>query len=435
MLGPQEGAMSKPKPVKSKPIKTKTGNVTADSGDVLAFDGPRVVHALSDGLVPAQYYFADLECEIVMPWTFLPGAGETHYVVPVWDDHIAPPVDVLPALALDGPLTPGDFPIQFAIPQSFLLNSANVDLYFRVHLDSPTSPNFDTSEPTLLRIDRDAPGGPGPLPPAIYPVDPITDPYLGVTPLVPMQIPGGYFGREIGDQVLMYFSDMNTLPTGAPTVVSAPLVSATGQIFVDVPNTVFQNFPGADFIFCFYRLRDRAGNLNPDFSLVAQAALQVGLPAPTYLRPRFPQADSEPIANPNRYMTCACTPRIWFGVEIRIDPNTGPGPGIQHGELVVMHFQGYRQAPDVDPLPDIVDTQSHVWDSVADALGYSFWILDVERLIRPLREHAGGKASYRVYSGGVLQGRSGARFAHFDRVVPSKPPTLYCWVHGNAPEP
>ena len=123
--------MSKPKPVKSKPIKTKTGNVTADSGDVLAFDGPRVVHALSDGLVPAQYYFADLECEIVMPWTFLPGAGETQYVVPVWDDHIAPPVDVLPALALDGPLTPGDFPIQFAIPQSFLLNSANVDLYFR----------------------------------------------------------------------------------------------------------------------------------------------------------------------------------------------------------------------------------------------------------------------------------------------------------------
>jgi hypothetical protein len=427
--------MSKLKPINSKPKKAKAGSVASGSGTVLALDGPLVVHALPDGLVPAQYYFNDLEVEIVTPWSFLPGIGDTHYVVFVWDDHSAAPVDVLPPLQLDGPLTPADFPIPFSIPQAFLLNSAFVDLYFRIHVDSPASPSFDTSEATLLRIKRDAPGAGGPLLPAIYPVDPITDAYLAVTPLVPMEIPNGYLGREVGDEILMYFSDMNTLPTGAPTVISPPLVSATGQIFVDVPNTVFQNFPGAAFIFCFYRLRDRAGNLNPEFSLVAQAALQVGLPAPTYMRPRFPQADSEPLLNPNRYMTCACTPRIWFGVEIRIDPNTGPGPGIQHGELVVMHFQGYRQAPDVDPLPGIVDTQSHIWDSVADATGYSFWIQDVERLIRPLKERAGGEASYRVYSAGVLQGRSASRFVRFDRVVPSSPPTLYCWTHGNAPEP
>lgn len=427
--------MSKPKPIKSKPRKSNAGKVVAGSKAVLVFDGPRVIGALPDGLVPAQYYFNDLACAIDTPWTFLPGAGETHYVVPVWHDHSGAPVDVLPALRLDGPLTPGDFPYPFDIPQAFLLRSAIVDLSFRIHLDSPTSPNFDTSDPTLLRIDRDAPGVGGPLLAAIFPVDPITDVYLGMTPLVPMEVPGGYLGREIGDEILMYFSDMNTLPTGPPTVVSAPLVSATGQIFVDVPNTVFQNFPGAAFIFCFYRLRDRAGNLNPEFSPVAQAALRVGLPAPTYIRPRFPQADSEPIANPNRFMTCACTPKIWFGVEIRIDPNTGPGAGIQHGDLVVMHFQGYGQAPDVNPLPHIVDTQSHMWDAVVDALGYSFWILDVERLIRPLKVNAGGEANYRVYRGGTLIGRSASRFARFDRVVPSAPPTRYCWLNGNAPEP
>lgn len=427
--------MSKPKSIKSKPKKSQAGKGAAGSEAVLAFDGPQVVRALPDGLVPAQYYFNDLECEIVTPWTFLPEAGETHYVVPVWDDHSAAPVDVLPALRLDGPLTAGDFPYPFEIPQAFLLRSAIVDLSFRIHLDSPTSPNFDISEPTLLRIDRDAPGVGGPLLPAIFPVDPITDAYLGMTPLVPMEVPGGYLGREIGDEILMYFSDMNTLPTGAPAVVSPPLISATGQVFVNVPNTVFQNFPGAAFIFCFYRLRDRAGNLNPEFSLVAQAALRVGLPAPTYMRPRFPQADSEPLANPNRFMTCACTPKIWSGVEIRIDPNTGPGTGIQHGDLVVMHFQGYGQAPDVNPLPDIVDTQSHIWDGVADALGYSFWILDVERLIRPLKENAGGEANYRVYRGGGLIGRSASRFARFDRVVSSAPPTRYCWIDGNAPEP
>ncbi|MEJ5281958.1 hypothetical protein WH299_22110 [Pseudomonas sp. MYb541] len=427
--------MSKPKSIKSKPKKSQAGKVAAGSEAVLAFDGPRVIRAQPDGLVPAQYYFNNLECEIVTPWTFLPEAGETHYVVPMWDDHSAAPVEVLPALRLDGPLTPEDFPYPFEIPQAFLLRSAIVDLRFRVYLDPPPSQNYDTSEPTLLRIDRDAPGVGGPLPPAIFPVDPITDAYLGMTPLVPMEVPGGYLGREIGDEILMYFSDMNTLPTGAPAVVSPPLTSATGQIFVNVPNTVFQNFPGAAFVFCFYRLRDRAGNLNPEFSLVAQAALEVGLPAPTYMRPRFPQADSEPIVNPNRYMTCACTPKIWFGVEIRIDPNTGPGAGIQHGDLVVMHFQGYGQALDVNPLPDIVDTQSHIWDGVADALGYSFWILDVERLIRPLKDRAGGEANYRVYRGGRLNGRSASRFARFDRVVSSAPPTRYCWIDGNAPEP
>ncbi|MCF5173616.1 hypothetical protein GIW43_30890, partial [Pseudomonas canadensis] len=146
--------MSKPISIKSKPKKSQAGKGAAGSEAVLAFDGPQVVRALPDGLVPAQYYFNDLECEIVTPWTFLPEAGETHYVVPVWDDHSAAPVDVLPALRLDGPLTAGDFPYPFEIPQAFLLRSAIVDLSFRIHLDSPTSPNFDISEPTLLRIDR-----------------------------------------------------------------------------------------------------------------------------------------------------------------------------------------------------------------------------------------------------------------------------------------
>lgn len=37
------------------------------SGGTLALDGPTVVHALADGLVPAQYYFRDLDVELPMP--------------------------------------------------------------------------------------------------------------------------------------------------------------------------------------------------------------------------------------------------------------------------------------------------------------------------------------------------------------------------------
>jgi len=401
----------------------------------MALDGPRVVRALPDGLVPAQYYFGDLEVELVMPWSFLPGAGDTHYVVFEWNDLGASPVDVSPPLELDGPLTVDDFPYATSIPQAFLLRSATVELSFRIHIDSPTNPMFDRSQITTLRIDRDAPGVGEELAPAIFPVDPITTDYLDLNPLVPMQIPGGYRGRESGDEILLYFSMTNTLPTGAPTLISPPQVSATGPIFVDVPHTVFRNFPGALFIFCFYRLRDRAGNLNPQFSEVAQAGLSVGVPSPTYLRPRFPQVDSDPINNPNRWMTCACIPRLWEGVEIRIDQGSSPSPIIQDGDLVTMRFQGYRQAPDVDPLPGIVETQTHVWDGVADAAGYSFLIDDVERLIRPLRNTAGGEASYMVSRAGSIIGRSFSRFARFDRVVPSAPPTRYCWIDGNQPEP
>ena len=397
---------------------------------------PSVVNALADGLVPAQYYFNDLEVELVTPWTFLPGDGDTHWVVFEWSDRSAAPVDVTPFLELPGPLDPDDdFPRTTSIPQAFLLNSAIVDLTYRIHLDTPDNPVCDRSDVTTIRIDRDAPGAGEVLAPAIFPVDPITDGYLDSTPLVPMEIPGGYGGREAGDAILLYFSAMNALPTGAPTLISPPQPGATGPLIVEVPNTVFRNFPGALFIFCFYRLRDRAGNLNPQFSEVAQAGLSVAIPSPTYLRPRFPQTESDPINNPNKYMSCACIPRLWEGVEIRIDQGTSSFPVIQDGDLVTMRFQGYRGAPDVDPLPDIVETQTHVWDGVADADGYSFSITDVERLIRPLKEYAGGEASYMVSRGGAIIGRSFSRFARFDRVVPSAPPTRYCWIDGNLPEP
>ena len=422
---------------KSKPGQPNKGDThSAGSGPAAILDGPRVIDALADGLVPAQFYFNDLRVELRTPWTFLPGVGDTHTVIFVWDDHSGAPVDVLPPLRLDGPLTVDDFPIPALIPQAFLLNSANVDLSFRVYADYPADPGFDLSESVTIRIDRDAPGTGEVLRPAVFPVDPITDGYLNLNPLVPMQIPGGYQGREIGDEILLYFSDMNTLPAGAPTFVSAPLLSDTGPIIVDVPHTAFRSFPGASFIFCFYRLRDRAGNLNPQFSEVAQAGLQIDLPAPTYLRPDFPQAKT----HVNGYMTCSNTPRIWFGVEVRISPGTAPSPGpvIQHGDLITMRFQGYRQYPDVDPYPHIVEGFTHVWDGLADAQGYSFWILDVERLIRPLKENAGGEASYLVHRGGTLIGRSFSRTVQFDRVVPVSPPPplpLYCWTHGNGPEP
>jgi hypothetical protein len=402
-------------------------NGPSGPGGVLLLDAPEVVEALPDGLVPARFYFADLEVDIPTPWAFLPSPGRDQYLVFEWNVRGARPVDAPPIL-LPNPMTPADFPYRAQIPQAFLLSSAIVDLKYRVHNLTPISPSFDDSDVRTIRIDRDAPGGGALLPPAIFPVDPITEAYLIANPQVAMEIPDGYLGREGGDKILLYFSDLNLLPTGAPTLVSLPLASASGRIFVDVPSDVFRLYPGALFLFCFYRLEDRAGNVNPLFSQVARVGLQTSLPPVTYPRPSYPQAAT----NARGVMTCDNRPPIWQGVEVFVAAHAD----IRDGDLVTMRFQGYGQSPDVNPDPSLVETLTHFWDGVADASGYSFWIRDVERVIRPLKNNAGGGATYMVSRAGVDIGLSATRYVQFDREVnSSQPDPIYCWIDGNGPEP
>ncbi|MGY2364373.1 hypothetical protein ACW9IO_17625 [Pseudomonas azotoformans] len=413
-------------------ITTGQPNANGPSGPTgtLVLDPPKILDVLPDGLLPAQYTFTDLRVSIEKPWAVLPVAGRLQFVVFEWHVRGASSVDA-PAIQLPSPLTDADFPLDYlTIPKEFLLNSAVVDVSFRIHNTRPDSPSADSSGSTTIEIDRDNPGGGALLLPAIFPVDPITQLYLDNHPLVPMEIPSGYLDRKVGDQVLMYFSDKNALPTGMPTLISPPLVSSTGPIFVDVPREVFRSYPGALWLFCFYRLKDRADNVNPLFSQVAQVGLQTDLPPITYRSPRFPQSES----HPSRFMTCSTLPAIWFGVEVLIEPDTN----ILHGDLITMRFQGYGQYPDQNPDPNTVETLTHYWDGVADASGYLFRILDVERVIRPLKDSAGGEASFMVRRNGIDIGRSSSRFVPFDRVVPvsPKPPSpIFCWIYGNGPEP
>ncbi|MGH8450963.1 hypothetical protein, partial [Pseudomonas sp.] len=345
---------------------TNTGQPSPNgpSGPVgtLVLDAPSVLDVLPDGLLPARFNFTDLRVSIETPWAVLPVAGRSQFIIFEWHVLGANSVDT-PPIELRGPLTDADFPLDdLTIPKEFLLSSAVVDVSFRLHNTRPDSPSFDTSTSVRIEIDRDAPGGNQLLLPAIFPVDPITQPYLDANPLVPMEIPSGYLGRKAGDQVLMYFSDKNALPTGMPTLTSPPLVSDTGLIFVDVPRDVFRSYPGALWLFCFYRLMDRAGNVNSSFSLLAQVGLQTNLPPVLYPQPRFPQSES----HPSSFMTCSTQPPIWFWVEVLIEPNAN----ILHGDLITMRFQGYGRYPDRNPDPNVVGTFTHYWDGTADASGY-----------------------------------------------------------------
>ncbi|OWP71725.1 hypothetical protein CEC48_11655 [Pseudomonas sp. K2I15] len=522
-----------------------------------------------------------------------------------------------------------------------------------------------------ITIDHDAPGRSRELDPAIFPVDPITEGYLGANPLVPIEIPDTYFDRKVGDEVLIYLSAINSLPTGAPTLISSPLPTDSGPIFVDVPRDFFRRFPGARRLYCFYRLRDRAANLNLAFSRVAEVELLLNTPPSDLPQPQVPAYDADllidradarrivsvrvpsdylgwnpgdqcyvewdgillppvevistpfsvpvswpvliangadlrrlvdvgvryfirragdtvgpgvvspwtlvtvdmtiagrdhadapallnrtlalvnvfgsvsntanyldfrdsigsvrvtfplfdnpqlgevadlywpsrpgpvatytvkpfdiggatvtfdnevdwqvivdggtnartlvhyrtsnfvneqlspdqvvsvnvapPVSYPrpsfpqstaatNFILTCATQPPIWDGVQVLI----GPDSRIQHGDLVRLTWQGYRQSPDVDPIPETLETFDHTWDEVADAAGYTFLVLPYELLIKPLKDNAGAEATYTVFRGGIPTGTSSSRFVQLDRVVNSSPPNpTYCGPGGNGPE-
>lgn len=630
---------------------------------------PGVVNALPDGLIPVRFTFFPLQIDIVEPWAALPVAGFSAFVIFIWDVDGAAPTE-LPPIELRGPITRADFPYRVEIPESWLLSSAVVNLSFRVHNVRPDSPTFDLSDSVRITIDHDAPGRSRELDPAIFPEDPITEGYLNATPLVPIEIPDTYFDRKVGDEVLIYLSDRDALPTGAPTLISSPLPTDTGPIYVDVPRDFFRRFPGARRLYCFYRLRDRAGNLNLAFSRVAEVELLLttppsDLPAPqvpaydadllidradarrivtvrvpteyldwnpgdqcyvewdgillppvevvtfpfsvpvswsvliangadlrrlvnvgvryfirragdtvgpgevspwtlvtvdmtiagqdhvdapallnrtlalvdvfgrvsntanfldsrdsigpvrvtfplfnnpqvgevaylywpsrldpvatytvkpgdvggttvtfdnevdwqvivdggtnartlvhyrtsnfvneqlspdqvvsvnvappiSYLRPSFPQSTEA-----TRFvLTCATQPPIWEGVQVLVSD-----PRIQHGDLVRLSWQGYRQSPDIDPDPDTAETFDHTWDEVADAAGYTFLVLPYEQLIKPLKVNAGAEARYTVFRGGIPTGTSASRFVQVDRQVNSTPPNpTFCGPDGTGPE-
>ena len=162
-------------------------------GGILAIDAPIVVDALPDGLLPAQYYFSDLQLLIPTPWAFLPGPGRDQYIVFEWSVRGARPVDTPPVL-LPNPMTAADFPYPMQIPQAFLLNSAIVDLTFRIHNGTPNSPSVDTSEVVTLRIDRDAPGGGALLAPAIFPLIRLPRPTWSPTPWCAWKSPRDIWG-------------------------------------------------------------------------------------------------------------------------------------------------------------------------------------------------------------------------------------------------
>lgn len=254
-----------------------------------------IEHALPDGLIPIQYLFDDLLVKLMKPWKELPGEDESDFVTVKYQVRGSVAIELEP-IELRGPITAGQFPIEIPIPKEYFLNSAVVDLSYRINNLFQDSEVYETSFVTTIIIDRVAPGGGQVLEAARFLLDPITEFDLDNSTSIGAEVPGDHLDRKAGDTVLGYLNTHGTQPTGpAFPVQSFPATS--GPMLVNIPVAEIRKYAGALMLYFFYRLRDRAGNLSAQYSLVASTGLLLNAPPAKLSPPEVPAYESDLLIN------------------------------------------------------------------------------------------------------------------------------------------
>lgn len=279
-----------------------TGNVAGSTAiESVAVSPPRTLeklsieYALSDGVIPIKYLFDDLRVKLTEPWTELAGENESDFLIPTYHARGSVPIELEP-IELRGPITARQFPIEIKIPQAYFLNSAVVDLSYRVHNLFPDTEVFETSFVTTIIIDRVAPGGGEVLKAARFLLDPITEFDLDNSTSIDVEVPGDYLDRKAGDTVLGYLNTHGTQPTG-PAFPMQSFAATSGPMLVNIPVAEIRKFAGAAVLYFFYRLRDRAGNLSAQYSLVASTRLILNAPPAKLSPPEIPAYESDLLIN------------------------------------------------------------------------------------------------------------------------------------------
>ncbi|MEO8492505.1 hypothetical protein [Pseudomonas sp.] len=144
-------------------------------------------------------------------------------------------------------------------------------------------------------------------------------------------------------------------------------------------------------------------------------------PLVRFARPTFPQS----VDHPNRFINCYTKPVIWDGVEVLITP----APHVlQAGDKVLLTWQGFRNYPDRNPIPETFEVFTFTWAGTA---AQKFVVTNYEKLIRPLSDFSGGSAKYQVLRNNVLIGESAVGYVQIDRKYSGS--GNYCGPKGNGP--
>ena len=129
------------------------------------------------------------------------------------------------------------------------------------------------------------------------------------------------------------------------------------------------------------------------------------VPLIRFPRPTFPES----LQHPNRFLNCSTKPEIWTGIQVLINP----APQVlQAGDTLLVTWQGFKNYPDRNPIPETFEVFTVVW---AGAATQTFVVTNYEKLIRPLNDFSGGAAKYQVLRNNVVIGDSAVAYVQIDR--------------------
>lgn len=143
--------------------------------------------------------------------------------------------------------------------------------------------------------------------------------------------------------------------------------------------------------------------------------------------------DLDPPVFPNAtiygYLNCCSTPRLWDGVNVRVEGD----PRFEVGDTLELTWQGHDNLNGNSPIPGVLATfRKTVAAAGADV---DFLILPYDTLIAPMIDNASATAWYRLLKGNGAVGVSDIDFVKITRKMPSgelcSPDNDVC-VEGNA---
>jgi hypothetical protein len=238
-----------------------------------------VIPPITDGHIPSQHLDSGLEVVIPELWDGSAEEGEFNILRIRWLRGGAegrPPY----IRRLDGPISPGIFPLSITITRDYLETDGTVFLHYEIEDETGT---ISRTDPRVLFLDRTPPNNNMAPDPPVSPVAIIDEDYLRAHPTVDLTV--AYTGRRDRDRVYYYVSDRSPPPDAAPDGYAEFPLETTPPI-VRIPGDVFRLYPnGTQYV--HVRLEDRSGNRGPRS---AQVSVEVDLlGSPTLLqRPIIP---------------------------------------------------------------------------------------------------------------------------------------------------
>ena len=172
----------------------------------------------------------------------------------------------------------------------------------------------------------------------------------------------------------------------------------------------------------FYTVSEQ-GSSNENLSTRPPVEVNIVAPVP-FPRPEAPYAV-------NGWFNCDSDPAIWDGVQIRVKKHSAirPDDYIHLGWTGTTGFAGGG-----DVIPETVDVFKEQWTDADEKVGFHEFVIPYKPNTQPLKNQAGGTATYDVFRGDVfIGGAIRPLYLKFDRAKSTNPIT-YCGPDGTGPE-